>query len=160
MKRGRGCKSMRLRGRIMYKRPKIWSCAQGPRNVTTLVPLVVCTFWHKDYENIKIQEVLWRTNRLLSLIRHRPNWKRPIEQVFYCCVCIRYRGNASTEPLPSNDRGIFTEPTRYLGTIGGYTYRHTDWWEGLFNRPLRWAQVPWCTSTYQVSKILVQAFKR
>jgi hypothetical protein len=25
-------------------------------------------------------------------------------------VCIRYRGNVSTEPLSSNDRGIFTEP--------------------------------------------------
>jgi hypothetical protein len=25
-------------------------------------------------------------------------------------VCIRYRGNVSTEPLPSNNRGIFTEP--------------------------------------------------
>jgi hypothetical protein len=25
-------------------------------------------------------------------------------------MCIRYRGNISTEPLPNNDRGIFTEP--------------------------------------------------
>jgi hypothetical protein len=25
-------------------------------------------------------------------------------------VCIRYRGDVSTEPLSSNDRGIFTEP--------------------------------------------------
>jgi hypothetical protein len=25
-------------------------------------------------------------------------------------MCIHYRGNVSTEPLPSNDRGIFTEP--------------------------------------------------
>jgi hypothetical protein len=25
-------------------------------------------------------------------------------------VCIRYRGNVSTEPLRSNDKGIFTEP--------------------------------------------------
>jgi hypothetical protein len=24
-------------------------------------------------------------------------------------VCIRYRGDVSTEPLPSNDKGIFTE---------------------------------------------------
>jgi hypothetical protein len=24
-------------------------------------------------------------------------------------MCIRYRGNISTEPLPSNDIGIFTE---------------------------------------------------
>jgi hypothetical protein len=28
---------------------------------------------------------------------------------FYYCVCIRYRGDVSTEPLPSNNRVIFTE---------------------------------------------------
>jgi hypothetical protein len=56
------------------------------------------------------QEVLGRTNRLFSLIRHGPHWKRRFQQYFYCCVCIRYRDNISTEPLPSNDRGISTEP--------------------------------------------------
>jgi hypothetical protein len=56
------------------------------------------------------QEVLGRTNRLLSLTRHGPHWKRRVQQFFYCCVCIRYRGKVSTEPLPSNDKGIFTEP--------------------------------------------------
>jgi hypothetical protein len=56
------------------------------------------------------QEVLGRTNRPLSLIRHGPHRKQRVQQWFYCCVCIRYRGNFSTEPLPSNDRGIFTEP--------------------------------------------------
>jgi hypothetical protein len=56
------------------------------------------------------QEVLGRTNRLLSLIRHGPHWKRRVQQFFYCCVCIRYSDNVFTEPLPSNDRGIFTEP--------------------------------------------------
>jgi hypothetical protein len=56
------------------------------------------------------QEVLGRTNRLISLIRHGTHRKRRIQQFFYCCVCIRYRSNVSTEPLPSNDRGIFTEP--------------------------------------------------
>jgi hypothetical protein len=55
------------------------------------------------------QEDLGRTNRLLFLIRHGQHWKRRIQQFFYCFVCIRYRGNVSTEPLPSNDRGIFTE---------------------------------------------------
>jgi hypothetical protein len=35
-------------------------------------------------------------------------------------VCIRYRGKVSTEPFPSNNRGIFTEPSRYLATIVGY----------------------------------------
>jgi hypothetical protein len=56
------------------------------------------------------QEVLGRTNRLLSLIRHGPHWKRRVQQFFYCCACIRYRDNFYTEPLASNDRGIFTEP--------------------------------------------------
>jgi hypothetical protein len=56
------------------------------------------------------REVLGRTNRLLSLIRHGPHWKRRFQQFFCCCVCIRYRGNVYTRPLPSNDRRIFTEP--------------------------------------------------
>jgi hypothetical protein len=30
--------------------------------------------------------------------------------ILLCCLCIRYRGNVSTEPLPSNDKGIFTKP--------------------------------------------------
>jgi hypothetical protein len=55
----------------------------------------------------KIQEILGRANRLLSLIRHGPHWKRRLQQFFYCCLCIRYRGNVCTEPLPSNDRGFF-----------------------------------------------------
>jgi hypothetical protein len=79
------------------------------------------------------QEVLGRTNRLFSLIRHGPRWNRRVQQFFYWCVCIRYRGNVSTEPLPSNDRGIHIETHRLMGGI----------------RPLRWAQVPWYT--YQVS---------
>jgi hypothetical protein len=65
-------------------------------------------FW--TYFPYFVQEVLGRTNRLLSLIRHGPHWKRLVQQFFYCCVCIRYRGNVPTVPLPSNDKGIFTEP--------------------------------------------------
>jgi hypothetical protein len=53
-----------------------------------------------------IKQVLGRTNRLLSLIWHRPHRKWRVQQFFYCCVCIRCRGNIFTEPLPSNDRGI------------------------------------------------------
>jgi hypothetical protein len=44
------------------------------------------------------------------LIRHTPHRKRRVQQLLYCCVCIRYRGNISTEPLSSSDKGIFTEP--------------------------------------------------
>jgi hypothetical protein len=59
-----------------------------------------------------LQEIVGRTNRLLSLMRHGPHWKRRVQQFFYCCPCIRYRRKVSTEPLPSNDMGIFyrTEP--------------------------------------------------
>jgi hypothetical protein len=83
---------------------------------------------------IKLQEVLGRTNRLLSLIRHGPHWKRRVQQFFYYCVCIRYRGNVSTESLPSNDTGIFTEPlpsndkgifTEPLPSNDRKIYRHT-----------------------------------
>jgi hypothetical protein len=60
--------------------------------------------------------VLERTSRLLSLMRHGPHWKRRV----CCCVSIRYRGNVSTEPLSSNDRGIFTEPSSCLATTGDF----------------------------------------
>jgi hypothetical protein len=90
-----------------------------------------------ERSNVK-QEVLGRTTRLLSLIRHGPHWKRRVQQFFYCCLCIRYRGNVSTEPLPSNDTGIFTEPLpsndnrMHIGTHklmgGNYEVRR---WDGL-----------------------------
>jgi hypothetical protein len=62
------------------------------------------------------QEVLGRTNRLLSLIPYGSHRKRRVQKFVYCCMCIRYRGNVSTEPLPSNE-GIFTEPlpTKHRG---------------------------------------------
>jgi hypothetical protein len=53
--------------------------------------------------------VLKEKNRLFSLIQE-PHLKRRFQQFFYCCMCICYRGNVSTEPLPSNDSGIFTKP--------------------------------------------------
>jgi hypothetical protein len=70
------------------------------------------------------KEVLGRTNRLFSLIRHGPHWKRRVQQFLYCCVCIRYRGNVSTEPLPSNDKGFFTEPLS-SNDRGTHTHTHT-----------------------------------
>jgi hypothetical protein len=69
----------------------------------------------------------------------RVTLKTTVKQFFYCCVCIRYRGNVSTEPLPSNDRGIFTEPlpsngkgifteplpSKYRGDTQTHTHTHT-----------------------------------
>jgi hypothetical protein len=73
-----------------------------------------------DYFPYFEQGVLERTNRLLSLIRHGSHLKQRVQRFFYY-VCIPYRGNVSTEPLPSKDRGIFTEPSHYLATIEEYT---------------------------------------
>jgi hypothetical protein len=86
------------------------------------------------------QEVLGRTNRLLSLIRHEPHLKRSVQQFFYCRVCIHYRGNVPTEPFPSNDRGIFTDqlpsndkgifteplPNNYRGDTQTHAQTQTD----------------------------------
>jgi hypothetical protein len=81
-----------------------------------------------------------------TLIRHGLHRKRLVQQFFYCCVCIRCRGNVFTEPLLSDDRGIHIQTHRLVGGIY------------LWSTPLRWAQLPWYT--YQVSQRLVQAFKR
>jgi hypothetical protein len=77
----------------------------------------------KPLQAYKKQEVLARTSGLLILIRHGPHWKRRVRQFFYCCACIRYPSNVSTESLPSNDRVIL--PSCCLATIGGYTDTHT-----------------------------------
>jgi hypothetical protein len=61
------------------------------------------------------------------LIRHGPHWKRRVQQFFYCCVCVFV---TPVTFLPSRCLAtlgaIFTEPSRYLATIGGNTYTHTD----------------------------------
>jgi hypothetical protein len=56
------------------------------------------------------QEDVGRTNRLLSLILHRPHRKRCIQHFFYCCMCIRCRGNV----LPS--RCLATIRVRHIDT--------------------------------------------
>jgi hypothetical protein len=75
--------------------------------------------FNEDFRDRIKQEVLGRTNRLLSFIRHGTHWKRRVQQFFYCCVCIRYRGNVSTEPLPSNDRGIQTHRLTTVEMVSG-----------------------------------------
>jgi hypothetical protein len=47
---------------------------------------------------------------------------------FYCCLCIRYRGNVSAEPLPSNGRGNFypaVAQQRY-GAIHRHTHKDSN----------------------------------
>jgi hypothetical protein len=68
------------------------------------------------------------------LLRRGPHRKRRVQQFFYCCLCIRCRGNFFTEPLSSNDRGIHIQTQRLMGFF--------------LNTSLRWAQV--LLYTYQV----------
>jgi hypothetical protein len=58
-----------------------------------------------DYCPKKKQEVLGRTNRLLTLIRHGSQRKRRVQQWFYSCVCNHSHCNVFAEPLPSNETG-------------------------------------------------------
>jgi hypothetical protein len=53
-------------------------------------------------------------------ILHGPHRKRSIQQLFYCCMCIRCRCNVLTELLPSN---IHTETH---GILGGIYEKHAD----------------------------------
>jgi hypothetical protein len=54
-----------------------------------------------------------------------------VQQYFYCCVCIRYRGNVSTEPLLSNDKEIL--PSRCVANIRGFSLSHD---KGIFTETL------------------------
>jgi ABC-type histidine transport system ATPase subunit len=40
------------------------------------------------------------------LILQGPHKKQRVKQFFYCCLCIRCRGNMFDEPLSSHDREI------------------------------------------------------
>jgi hypothetical protein len=80
----------------------------------------------------KKQEVLGRTNRLPSTIRHghiendASNNSSIVACIFVTAVTL----------LPSRCLAMIGGfvPSRCLATIEGYTYRHTDWWEGFFNQ--------------------------
>jgi hypothetical protein len=50
-------------------------------------------------------------------------------------MCIRYCGNVSPEPLPSNDRGIFTKPLP-SNDKGIFTEPLLSNYKGLFREPL------------------------
>jgi hypothetical protein len=41
-------------------------------------------------------------------------------------MCIRYRGNFSTKPFPSNDMGIFTDPLPSNDKGDTQTHTHTQ----------------------------------
>jgi hypothetical protein len=50
------------------------------------------------------------------LTRHGQRKKRRAQQFFYCCVCIRFRGNVSLPSrLPSNDCGIHIQTHGLMG---------------------------------------------
>jgi hypothetical protein len=113
--------------------------------------------YHGTWANLNgIIKQLGRTNRLLSLIRRGPHLKRRVQQCFYCCLCIRYRGNVSTQPVPSNDKGIFTEPlsgndkrtyTKPLPSNGKEIHRHTH------TETLTWSYEPILFFFFKISKV-------
>jgi hypothetical protein len=66
------------------------------------------------------------------LIRHGAHRKLGVQQFFYFCVCIRCRRNVFTEPLPSNDRGIYQ--------VCGWVWLrrhdiHTNFYKDWFRNP-------------------------
>jgi hypothetical protein len=44
-----------------------------------------------------------------SLIRHGRHRKLRVQNSSYACLCVRCRGNVFTDPLPSKDKGGYTE---------------------------------------------------
>jgi hypothetical protein len=68
----------------------------------------VC-FYKKYYKTFLENQIA-----CLHLIWHGSHRKRRIQQLFYRCVA-----------------AVMILPGRCLATIGGYTYRHRDWWEGF-----------------------------
>jgi hypothetical protein len=92
----------------------------------------------------------------LLLIRHRPHRKRFVQQLFYCCMCIRCRGNFSTEPLPSN-----------AVEMGSGTAFHKDkaqainsWWRRLTDTQTTWRsfskQGKWAKIDFKMGRNLGQ----
>jgi hypothetical protein len=51
------------------------------------------------------------------VIRHKLNSKWRVRQFFHCCVCIRCRSNVFTDPLHSNDKGIYIQTHKSMGGI-------------------------------------------
>jgi hypothetical protein len=53
------------------------------------------------------------------LILHGPHRKRSVRNLFYCCLCVRCRGNVFTDPLPSNEwKDTFTDTQTDRGDLG------------------------------------------
>jgi hypothetical protein len=53
----------------------------------------------------------------ITLIRHGSHRKRRARQFLCYCVCIRWRDNVFTEPLPSNSIGIHIKTRMLVGGI-------------------------------------------
>jgi hypothetical protein len=70
-----------------------------------------------------IQEVLGRTNRLLSLIRHGPHWKRRVQQFFSCRIWGSHSGSCEEY---------------HLLWYNASTCSHAGFLLNLFFRPWRW----------------------
>jgi hypothetical protein len=63
------------------------------------------------------QEVLGRTNRLLSLIQHGPHWKRRVQKFFHCWGVFVNAVTFLPSRCPATIGGLL--PGHCLATIGG-----------------------------------------
>jgi hypothetical protein len=66
-------------------------------------------------DKLKIKKFWEELISYFPLIRHGLRIKRHVQQLSYCCEFILCRGNGSTEPFPSNDRGIYIQTHRVMG---------------------------------------------
>jgi hypothetical protein len=57
-------------------------------------------FWNKKFWKELIAYFPWQETGHIE---------NDVSKNSICCVCVRYRGNVSTEPLRSNDKGIFSK---------------------------------------------------
>jgi hypothetical protein len=96
-----------------------WSTIHGSQSMC---------FWISLREaNIFINNKFWEELiACFPLIRRGPYRKRRVQQLFYCLVCIRYRGNVFTKPLPINSREIHIEAHRLMEGI-----YEVGRWDGL-----------------------------
>jgi hypothetical protein len=96
--------------------PSTGDDSSGHRNSTSLHALryhqlLYKKFWEElpNFLSLHIQ----------CFIRHRPHKKHRVQQLFYCCVCIRCRGNVFIEPLPSNGRLLWLHNSGFQALGGG-----------------------------------------
>jgi hypothetical protein len=137
-----------------------WVCDWDPIQETVLGPIQPRTYWglgfyHTINHSLRstwVNKKFWEELIVKFSLIHVPHKKRNVQQLFYCCVCIRCSGNVLREPLPSNDGGIHFLIHRLIGGI--YIVRC---WDGLRRHDIHtkfhkdwFKQTPWPESASEL----------